>query len=87
MNQLEELKSKFTQRGYPGEDITSQFNKASNIDRKENPYTRRNPIKNVLYFQQLLIKTYRTSGNVLTKIGTYSQSIQLYQKSSKRNQS
>ena len=35
MNQLEELKSKFTQRGYPGEDITSQFNKASNIDRKE----------------------------------------------------
>ena len=33
--QLEELKLKFTQRGYPDADITAQFDKASNIDRKE----------------------------------------------------
>ena len=34
-NQLEELKLKFTQRGYSATDITTQFKKASDIDRKE----------------------------------------------------
>ena len=34
-NQLEELKLKFTQRGYPATDIITQFKKASDIDRKE----------------------------------------------------
>ena len=34
-NQLGELKLKFTQRGYPATDITTQFKKASDIDRKE----------------------------------------------------
>ena len=50
MNQLEELKSKFTQRGYPCEDITSQFNKASNIDRKETHIYKEKSNKKCLVF-------------------------------------
>ena len=51
LNQLEELKLKFTQRGYPSTEITTQFNKATNIDRKESLIYKASTlaVKNPLY--------------------------------------